>query len=85
MSSIEPPRAIIQPARYCDDRHPPAVATLPCATNGASSTRTPASITQGLVVRSVQAGRSPIKPSLARISVPEHCAPISCRAGSSLI
>ena len=73
----EGPRAIIHAARYCEDRQPPAVATLPCATKGASMTSTPASITQGLVVRSVQAGRSPIRPSFASSKVPEHCAPIS--------
>src|SRR3990167_1816764 len=76
-------RAITQAARYCDARHPPAVATLPRATNGWFSTSTPASCTQGLVVRSVQAGRPSSRPSLASTSVPEHCAPSSCRAGSS--
>ncbi|MNC45901.1 hypothetical protein D3C75_948910 [compost metagenome] len=76
-------RAIIQAARYCEARQPPAVATLPCATKGASTTLTPASTTQGLVVRSVQAGRSPIRPSLASSRVPEHWAPINWRDGSS--
>jgi hypothetical protein len=56
---------------------------LPAAKKGWSSTSTPASCTQGLVVRSVQAGTAPRMPSLASSSVPEHCAPISGRAGSS--
>ena len=42
-------------------------------------------MTQGFVVKSVQAGRSPISPSLASSNVPEHCAPMSCRRGSSLM
>ena len=50
---------------------------------GPVSTSTPASLTQGFVVRSVQAGTPSSRPSLARTSVPEHCAASSCRAGSS--
>lgn len=73
----------LQAARYCDARQPPAVATLPLATKGWFSTSTPASSTQGFVVRSVQAGTASSSPSLASTSVPEHCAPSSCRAGSS--
>ena len=38
-----------------------------------------------LVVRSVHADTPSRSPSFARMSVPEHCAPSSCRAGSSFI
>ena len=41
------------------------MATLPCAKNGWLSTSTPASITHGLVVRSVHAGTAP-KPELGQ-------------------
>ena len=58
---------MIHAARYGEDRQPPAVATLPAAKNGWFSTSTPASCTHGLVVRSVQAGTLPSRPSLARI------------------
>ena len=63
---------------------PPAVATLPRAKNGCSSTATPASCTQGRVVRSVQAGASASRPRRASTKAPEHCAPKSWRAGSNL-
>jgi hypothetical protein len=72
-----------QAARYCDARQPPAVATLPFATKGWFSTATPAASTHGLVVRSVHAGTPSSSPSLASTSAPEHCAPSSCRDGSS--
>jgi hypothetical protein len=44
-------------------------------------TLTPIATAHGLVVRSVQAGRSPRGPNVASRSVPEHCAPISWREG----
>ena len=80
-SRTEAPRAIIQVARYWDAKQPPAVAMFPCAMNGASMTFTPAAITHGFVVRSVHAGKLPIKPSFASSNVPEHCAPITWREG----
>ena len=47
------------------------------------STSTPASTTQGLLTRSVQAGTSSSSPSRASTSVPEHWPATSCRDGSS--
>ena len=43
----------------------------------------PASTTQGLVVKSVQAGKPFKRPRVASSKVPEHCAQINCLAGSS--
>ncbi|WP_445189486.1 hypothetical protein ACTXG6_20930 [Pseudonocardia sp. Cha107L01] len=76
-------RLIVQAARYCDARQPPAVAMGPSAWNGASSTVTPQSSTNGRLVVSVHTGIDPSRPSFASTSAPEHWEPISWRVGSS--
>ena len=76
-------RVITHVAKYCDDRQPPAVAMFPSAWNGASSTSMSQASTNGRLFMSVHAGIPVNKPSRASTSAPEHCAPISCREGSS--
>lgn len=48
---------MVQAPRYWEARQPPAVATFPRAKKSWLSTSTPAAMTQGFVVRSVQVGR----------------------------